>query len=66
MKPPVIHVGYPKAASSLLQTALFARHPDINFLSHHVDPDERSECQAASAPGNLTKASTQPSTGTRL
>jgi len=43
---PVVHVGYPKSASSSLQGLLFGRHPQVNFLSHHVSADDATPFQA--------------------
>ena len=31
----IVHIGYPKAASTTLQLHLFSKHSEINYLGHH-------------------------------
>ena len=39
----LLHIGFPKAASSTLQTQFFARHPDICLLAK---PRHRDDARA--------------------
>ena len=39
---PIIHVGYPKAASTTLQCNLFFKHSEINYLSVHGPTHEEN------------------------
>lgn len=49
----IIHVGYPKAASTTLQMQLFAQHPNINYLGPTFDAKSRQEWENIVSKNNL-------------